>query len=75
MEKQIKAILSQQAKTLPPEEMLELASQLIHRAKQRFPTTQSRRKWSDLAGAAPYPLVEEDAQVWVSRERQEKHLY
>jgi len=63
--------LLQQAKTLPPDEMLELATQLIHRAKQRFPATKSRRKWSELAGVATYPLVGEDAQVWVSRERQE----
>lgn len=71
MTQQLLQALLQQAETLPPDEMLELASQLIHRAKQRFSTTQSRRKWSELAGAAPYPLVGEDAQVWVSRERQE----
>lgn len=28
-------------------------------------------RWSDIAGAATYPLVGEDAQDWISRSRQE----
>jgi hypothetical protein len=30
-----------------------------------------RRSWSEIRGAAPYPLTGEDAQEWVSRSRQE----
>jgi len=30
-----------------------------------------RRKWGEIAGTAPYPLVGEDAQDWVSRTRLE----
>lgn len=71
MTQQLQQVLLQQAEMLPPDEMLELAEQLTHRANQRIPTTPQRRKWSELAGAAPYPLVGEDAQDWVSRERQE----
>ena len=27
------------------------------------------RKWEEIRGKAPYPLVGEDAQTWVSRNR------
>ncbi|GAQ00152.1 hypothetical protein [Leptolyngbya sp. NIES-2104] len=30
-----------------------------------------KRKWSDLKGMAPYPMMGEDAQEWVSRTRRE----
>ena len=63
--------LLQQAETLPPDEMLDLASQLMDRAKQRVSATQSRRNWSELAGIVTYPFLGEDAQLWVSRERHE----
>lgn len=29
------------------------------------------RQWREIRGAAPYPLVDEDAQTWVSRTRRE----
>ena len=32
------------------------------------------RKWSEIAGTAPYPLVGEDAQQWVNRIREESDL-
>ncbi|MFM7368981.1 hypothetical protein [Sphaerospermopsis sp. FACHB-1194] len=31
-----------------------------------------RRKWQEIRGKAPYPLVSEDAQNWVSRNRNEE---
>ena len=31
-----------------------------------------RRKWGDIKGKAPYRLVGEDAQIWVSRNRREE---
>ncbi|MFM2061938.1 MAG: hypothetical protein RLZZ507_1608 [Cyanobacteriota bacterium] len=30
------------------------------------------RKWQEIRGKAPYPLVSEDAQNWVSRNRNEE---
>ncbi|MBK1990386.1 hypothetical protein A0J48_023160 [Sphaerospermopsis aphanizomenoides BCCUSP55] len=32
-----------------------------------------RRKWQEIRGKAPYPLVGEDAQTWVSRNRNEEN--
>ena len=32
---------------------------------------QVHRQWSEIAGIAPYPLVGQDAQTWVSRHRLE----
>ena len=31
----------------------------------------SHPRWREISGKAPYPLLEEDAQAWVSRTRQE----
>lgn len=33
--------------------------------------TTPRRQWAEIAGTATYPLVDEDAQDWVSRTRLE----
>jgi hypothetical protein len=54
---------------LSADEQLELAARLIAQARQK--TAVPRRKWLDVVGAAPYPLAGEDAQVWVTRTRQE----
>ena len=38
-----------------------------------LPTTaRAGRAWSEIAGAAPYPMVGEDAQAWVTRTRREE---
>ena len=34
-------------------------------------TARAGRSWSEIAGAAAYPLVGEDAQAWVTRTRRE----
>lgn len=34
-------------------------------------TARAGRSWSEIAGAAVYPLVGEDAQAWVTRTRRE----
>jgi len=34
-------------------------------------TGRANRKWTEIAGAAPHPLVGEDAQAWISRGRLE----
>ena len=37
-----------------------------------LPTTaRVGRAWSEIAGTAPYPMVGEDAQAWVTRTRRE----
>jgi len=46
-------------------EQLEIISHITDRLKQRE-LQQPKRKWLDLAGTALYPLLGEDAQVWVS---------
>lgn len=51
-------------------EQLEIISHITDRLKQRE-SQQPKPKWLDLAGTVPHPLLGEDAQVWVSRSRQE----
>ncbi|KYC43325.1 hypothetical protein WA1_14680 [Scytonema hofmannii PCC 7110] len=56
---------------LTPEEQLTVMGQLVEHVKKHINQIQPKRKWSDLKGMAPYPLLGEDAQEWVSRTRQE----
>ncbi len=44
-----------------------LASRLKNIRRRKTP----RRSWSELRGAAPYPLAGEDAQEWITRGRRE----
>ncbi len=44
---------------------------LVDRVRNHLAPSQPLRKWSDLKGMAPYPLLGEDAQEWVSRTRKE----
>ena len=60
-----------QSESLTVDEQLELAARLIDRARQSASIAKPQRQWLDLVGAAPYPLMGEDAQAWVSRTRQE----
>ena len=62
--------LIRQTDKLTPEERLRLIAYLAEQARQsaRQPPT---RRWQDIKGAAAYPLMDEDAQSWVSRNRQE----
>jgi hypothetical protein len=62
--------LLQQTATLTPEEKLRLIAHLADSLRQSAPAPQ-RRKWSEIRGAAPYPLFGEDAQAWITRSRQE----
>jgi hypothetical protein len=58
------------AGALPIDEKLLLAARLLEQVRSaRIPAGQ--RTWSSLRGAAPGPLVGEDAQAWVSRTRGE----
>ena len=60
-----------QIEQLTPEEQLTLMGCLVERVKKHLTQPQPKRKWSDLKGMAPYPLLGEDAQEWVSRTRRE----
>jgi len=60
-----------QAEALPLEEQLYLITLLAEKAQQAYRPAVSRRRWREICGAAPYPLMGEDAQAWVSRTRQE----
>jgi len=59
------------AAELPTEEQRELAGVLLRGLASKPAPVRSGRKWSEIRGAAPYPLCDEDAQVWVSRTRAE----
>lgn len=62
--------LLQQTAILTPEQKLRMIAYLADSLRQSQPTPQ-RRKWSEIRGAAPYPLFGEDAQAWITRNRQE----
>ena len=63
--------IMKQAAELPPDEQLELIAHLAVRARDAYQKDGGGYAWSDLAGAAPYPLMGEDAQAWVTRTRRE----
>lgn len=52
---------------LTPEEQLTVMGHLVERVKRHITKAQPKpkRKWSDLKGMAPYPLLSKDAQEWV----------
>jgi hypothetical protein len=52
---------------LSPEDRQRLLEHLSHSVS----TGGVHRQWREIRGAAPYPLVDEDAQTWVSRTRSE----
>ena len=60
-----------QTDALTSDEQLTLASMLIEQARKKSTITKPRHKWVDAIGTAPYPLMGEDAQTWVSRTREE----
>lgn len=61
---------------LNPEEQLQVISHAAKLIKHQTATRRkSQRKWLDIAGNAPYPLVGEDAQEWVTRTRGEAQQY
>ncbi len=68
MSPSLEKILSE-IEQLTPEEQLTVMGHLVERVKKHITQAQPKRKWSDLKGMAPYPLLGEDAQEWVSRTR------
>lgn len=63
--------LLQQVEQLAPEERLELIRQIAQGLKKSEVVVRPKPQWSDLKGMAPYPMMGEDAQEWVSRTRRE----
>jgi hypothetical protein len=63
--------LLQQVEQLTPEDRLELIRQIAQGLKQSEVVVRAKPRWSDLKGMAPYPMMGEDAQEWVSRTRRE----
>ncbi len=63
--------IAEQAEMLTPEQQLYLIALLAGKAQRAVQFSPVRRRWREICGAAPYPAVGEDAQVWVSRTRQE----
>jgi hypothetical protein len=53
------------------EEQMLLITHIAETARRNYPESRSGRAWSEIRGAAPYPLLGEDAQEWVSRTRRE----
>ncbi len=62
--------VARQASKLNYEEQLRLIAYLAEQARRSRPKPPSRRHWRDIRGAVAYPVLSEDAQVWVSRQRQ-----
>jgi hypothetical protein len=59
--------LMKKAESLSAEDRLRL---LEHLSREISPT-RAHRQWREISGAAPYPLLGQDAQAWVSRTRRE----
>lgn len=70
MSAEILETLQKQAELLTVDEQLRLVAYLAEKARAAYPA-KPRRKWAEICGAAPYPLLGEDAQAWVSRTRRE----
>jgi hypothetical protein len=61
--------IQEQAERLSPSEQIQLIEFLTEKLRQE--QSLKRYSWMKALGAAPYPLLGEDAQEWVSRTRQE----
>lgn len=58
------------AEQLPLSEQLQLVTSLLDKIRQQHDgVAADAPTWSDICGAAPYPLADEDAQAWISRSR------
>jgi len=59
------------AEALASDEQLLLIARLAEKLRETYQVSRPRRKWRDIRGSVPYPLLGEDAQAWVSRTRRE----
>ena len=63
--------IKQEVDGLNADEQLRLASYLVDRARSMLPVVQMGRKWRDLRGLYTHPMVDEDAQAWGTRNRED----
>jgi len=63
--------LVRKAEALTSDEQLLLIARLAEKMREDQRESGQRRKWREICGSAPYPLLGEDAQAWVSRTRSE----
>jgi hypothetical protein len=61
--------VEREADALPPDEQLRLIERLAERLAAR--PVGNRTRWEDFAGIVASPMCGEDAQDWVTRNRQE----
>jgi hypothetical protein len=54
------------------EQVLIFINSLYLQSKPNDIEQKQRRQWQEIRGKASYPLVGEDAQIWVSRNRNEE---
>ncbi len=59
-----------QVESLTIEDQMALITHLQEQV-QRTQQDRPRKSWHDIQGTAPYPMVGEDAQEWVTRTRRE----
>lgn len=63
--------ITRQTKQLTHSEQLKLIAYLAEQLRLQQTKAAPPRRWQEIAGAASYPLVGEEAQSWVVRLRQE----
>ena len=63
--------LVRRVEALTSDEQLFLIARLAEKLRGTYQVSRPRRKWREIRGSAPYPLLGEDAQAWVSRTRRE----
>jgi hypothetical protein len=71
MSSQLLETLIKETDALSIQDQMRLAAHLMVRLSQTNLPDTPRRKWSEICGIVPYPLVGEDAQAWISRTRRE----
>lgn len=71
MSRELLQDLIRQSDELTSEELSQLVNYLAVKVQRSDLAHEPRRKLGSFKGRAPYPLVGEDAQVWVSRTRQQ----
>lgn len=59
----------QEAQQLSPRDQLLLVSRLVESVRESYGETTPRRRWREIAGAAPDLMQGTDAQEWVSQQR------
>lgn len=65
--------LAEEINKLPPDLQQQVADFVgyLHEKNKRKPQVDAQRQWRELAGIAAFPLTpEEDAQTWITSQRQ-----